>query len=385
MIPIDKKNILLRSDIFEKSKMFILAMLLMALFIPNAYAAVTLHAGDIVKPNASSAGHYIINNTISLAQVEVNSTHAKFIGLDSGNQNIIVVDGAGNLIEVICQGHVNCTMSQTSAVKNLKFTEMATPATDTTNSPGGWGGSSNLMAKTITLVPKDDSVLNIFVNLNSKISNPSITAATILTVPVSSPTEPVYIYLNITKKNFNNSQIDNATIYFKVNKSWILANGLTDIYLGHYDNGWSKLKTDFINSSATVNYYRAYANALSYFAIIGEKSGATQTSPVIETQDVNEETAELPKEPIVEEPKATSSYIIYFIAAIILLIAAYAATKIKTTKENKAPQNKPVIESTPEPKAKYSAPLRVKKSEIHKTNFTVRKDDFNGIKKGLRR
>ncbi len=203
--------------------------------------------------------------------------------------------------------------------------------------------------------------------------------------PPTAPSGSVYHYINITKKNFNNSQIENATIDFKVNKSWISKNNFTRIWLAHYDNGWSKLKTDLVNSTTTVNYYRAYADAFSYFAIVGEKAQAAQTTPPAVEQPkeaVKEEpAAEQPKEPdapVVEEQKATP-YIAYAIAAIILLVAAYATTKIKATKENKAPRNAPVSET----KVKYSVPHQGKKPEIPKTTIAARKDALDDIEKRL--
>ncbi|MFH1472705.1 MAG: PGF-pre-PGF domain-containing protein, partial [Nanoarchaeota archaeon] len=138
-------------------------------------------------------------------------------------------------------------------------------------------------------------------------------------------------------------------------------------WLARYENGWNKLKTDLLNSTATVNYYRAYTNAFSYFAIVGEKAQAPQTSPpAVETpkKAVKEETTtttEQPKEPdasAVEEQKDSPSYIVYLVAVIILLVAAYAATKIKATKEDKAPRNEHGEGAEPEPKRSYHSPVR---------------------------
>ncbi|MCG2723773.1 hypothetical protein L6303_03445, partial [archaeon] len=140
------------------------------------------------------------------------------------------------------------------------------------------------------------------------------------------------------------------------------------------------------NSTATVNYYRAYTNAFSYFAIVGEKAQAAQTSPPAAEppkETVKEETTdEQPKEPdapVVEEPKATPPYFTYVIAVIILLVAAYAATKIKATKEDKAPRNEPVSEPT----AKYFVPHQGKKPEIPKTRIAAQKNNLDDIEKRL--
>lgn len=98
----------------------------MALLIPEAHA-VTLNAGDMVKPNASSSGYYVINNTITLTQLDVNTTDAVFTGLDANNQSVIAIDGAGNFVSTLCRGQINCTIPQTNTIKNVKFTETVVP------------------------------------------------------------------------------------------------------------------------------------------------------------------------------------------------------------------------------------------------------------------
>ncbi|MCG2723686.1 PGF-pre-PGF domain-containing protein, partial [archaeon] len=191
---------------------------------------------------------------------------------------------------------------------------------DTGGTGGGGGSSAPSLTKSMSVTPQEP-LTKITINLKTRVYNPAISATKITAISVQAPSEPVYQYMNITKNNFNNSQIENATIDFKVNKSWILSNNFTRIWLARYDNGWNKLKTELLNSTATTNYYRAYADAFSYFAIIGEKAQTAQAAPPAVEQPkepVKEETnAEQPKEPeapAVEEQKAAPPYYAYFLA-----------------------------------------------------------------------
>lgn len=147
-------------------------------------------------------------------------------------------------------------------------------SSDTSGSSGSSGSSSSSSTATTKSITATPAGMKIIVNLKQELSSPSITAAQISSIPVSAPSEPVYQYINITKNNFNNSQIENATIEFNVNKSWFIKNNITSVYLARYENGWNKLKTELINSTSAYNSYRAYTNSFSYFAIIGETRDA---------------------------------------------------------------------------------------------------------------
>ncbi len=118
----------------------------------------------------------------------------------------------------------------------------------------------------------NEPLTKVVVNLKQSLDSPSITVVKMESVPVSAPQESVYQYINITKNNFNNSQIKNASIEFAVNKSWILAGNFANISLARYENGWSKLKTELTNNTGKQNIYKAYTNAFSYFVIVGEKA-----------------------------------------------------------------------------------------------------------------
>lgn len=140
--------------------------------------------------------------------------------------------------------------------------------------PTGAGGSGfSSQIKSITVNPNG---IKLRVNFESALSNPYVTVTILSNIPVSAPENFVFQYLNITKRNFNNSDIKNATIDFRVEKSRILRNNVTNIYLEHYDGAWSRLRTELIESAPEYNTYRAYAASFSYFAIVGERAKIEQ-------------------------------------------------------------------------------------------------------------
>jgi len=114
------------------------------------------------------------------------------------------------------------------------------------------------------------AITKIEVKLKQMVHNPNLIGEVKKTVPVPKPREIVYQYFNITKVNFNNSMIKNATIEFRVNNSWINENGIKEVYLAKYENGWEKLDTELINKTEKYSYYKVSVDSFSYFAILGE-------------------------------------------------------------------------------------------------------------------
>ncbi len=198
------------------------------------------------------------------------------------------------------------------------------PSSGGTTTPADTSGSTTggtTTTKSIIVAP-NDILTKITVNLKTRVSSPSLSVVKLSSVPVAAPSEKVYQYFNITKSNFNDTNIDNATIEFTINKSWISANDLNNVSLARYENGWNKLKTDLITAGATTNTYKAYAHAFSYFAVIGEKSTAAQ-QPVQQPseQPQQQPTQEQPQQLPTSASQNNLSYIL-IIVAIVLIIGA---------------------------------------------------------------
>ncbi len=149
------------------------------------------------------------------------------------------------------------------------------PVPQPDNSGGGsgssGGGSGSIMTKSIIASMISGKISKISVTLKKELSNPSIIATELDTVPNPISAGHVYKYLNVAKVSFKDSDIDGASIEFKVDKNWIRNNNISKVYLERYDNSWQKLKTELIKSDNEYNTYSATTNGFSYFAVVGEK------------------------------------------------------------------------------------------------------------------
>ncbi|MCK4714427.1 MAG: PGF-pre-PGF domain-containing protein, partial [Candidatus Aenigmarchaeota archaeon] len=88
----------------------------------------------------------------------------------------------------------------------------------------------------------------------------------------------VYQYMELYTRNLDDS-LENATIRFSVNRSWINENGISDdgVALNRYENRWERLVTRKISEGAGTLVYEAETPGFSYFAVTGEN--ATEGEP----------------------------------------------------------------------------------------------------------
>ena len=80
-----------------------------------------------------------------------------------------------------------------------------------------------------------------------------------------------YQYLNITHGEIKEDDIDNLTILFSVNKSWLFQNMMnsSDVYLARLAGSWTILPTRIIGESNAEVNYEADSPGLSMFSIFG--------------------------------------------------------------------------------------------------------------------
>jgi len=96
----------------------------------------------------------------------------------------------------------------------------------------------------------------------------------------SEPVGDVFLFLKISLANIGTSDLQSATIDFKVNKSWIDANSIdpASIKLYRYvGSEWVALDTALSSSDSEFYYYSASTPGFSYFAIAGMKEEAAPT------------------------------------------------------------------------------------------------------------
>jgi len=143
-------------------------------------------------------------------------------------------------------------------------------------------------------------VTQITLNANSTIRNASIMIQPLgKTVFIVNVSGIPYCYFNITTTNLTNADIAQATVEFKVNKSWLNASNIDEatITLSRYsDNHWNALPTVKIGEDNTSLYFKAVTPGFSVFAISGERpvpplisapSATTLPAPAATTKDTS--------------------------------------------------------------------------------------------------
>ncbi len=117
--------------------------------------------------------------------------------------------------------------------------------------------------------------VQITVKESSSASLPSGTPA-----PVATDKGAVFKYLEITKSNITDTDVNNVTVRFIVEKSWTENNSInvsTIVLQRLVGTTWVKLKTTLKEENATVYKFEAASSGLSFFTITGEKKLAAPT------------------------------------------------------------------------------------------------------------
>lgn len=133
----------------------------------------------------------------------------------------------------------------------------------------------------------------IIINANNTIRNAEVTIQQIeKPANVTNVSGIPYRYFNVTTTNLTAMDITNATIEFKVNKTWINESNIdeTTIKLNRYsdiNNNWSVLPTSKVEEDNASLYFESETQGFSLFAISGEEKTArvaTETGAETETE-----------------------------------------------------------------------------------------------------
>lgn len=153
---------------------------------------------------------------------------------------------------------------------------------------------------------EDVAISKITINVKNSVNNIQVIVAKFADKPASITQEvtgKVYHYIEINKTNITDAAINQTTVRFKVEKTWLDANNINDSTVALYrysDNAWNKLGTTKIGElpDDTQNiYYDAVSPGLSVFAISGEaKAVAPAEQPPAEEKPA-EEKREAPSVP----------------------------------------------------------------------------------------
>jgi PGF-pre-PGF domain-containing protein len=140
------------------------------------------------------------------------------------------------------------------------------------------------------------------INANSTIRTAEITVEQLVKpVNITNVSGIPYCYFNVTTTNLTDTNITNATIEFKVNKTWLNERNIdeTTITLNKYSNNhWSVLPTSKIKEDNATLYFASETPGFSLFAISGDEKQTYLASAEPEA----ETGTEVEVEPETEEP-----------------------------------------------------------------------------------
>jgi len=134
---------------------------------------------------------------------------------------------------------------------------------------------SNYEGGPVTIKIDIENLENIILNLNKEIDGGSITTINLKIRPSEvtiNATGEVYGYLEIKLHNISNEDIEDGTIEFKVEKTWLTDSNIdkNNVILQRYvDGNWEDLSTVIDHDTYTHVYYNAEIPGFSYFAISG--------------------------------------------------------------------------------------------------------------------
>jgi len=256
--------------------------------IGSSSATIGVESNEYINASVTYSGSSTASQSASTAFTTKTPT-ISLTGLSSStfiNYTVKVCDYAGNCNK---SSEFNFTTAAAAAV--------APPAAAVGGGGGGIGyqiAVSNVKARTshmwssissgesvlMNVVNPNIGVTNVNINVKNTLANAKIEVASLKAKPddVTAAAATVYQYLQITPTNLKDADITRATIKFRVLKSWLTDNGVSenDIVLFRYaNNAWSTLATTKVDSDGTYVYYEATTTGFSYYAIgTGAVSGA---------------------------------------------------------------------------------------------------------------
>ncbi len=124
------------------------------------------------------------------------------------------------------------------------------------------------------------------VEVKNRANDVRLTITKLATQPASvvhNVTGRVYQYVEIDRSdNINDTNIQTASIKFKVNNTWISGNNIdkNNVYLNRYaNNQWNRLSTTMVSEDANYTYYSTVTPGFSVFVITGEAAAAQVCTP----------------------------------------------------------------------------------------------------------
>ncbi|MFH1229170.1 MAG: PGF-pre-PGF domain-containing protein [Candidatus Aenigmatarchaeota archaeon] len=197
------------------------------------------------------------------------------------------------------------TANYTAASVNRTLTVTAAPLVVNTGSGGSLPaattkvtlvrGNANITVPSIaagkmanvTISKIDDMALRqMNISVQNSVNNIKIVISKLSGLPSSIThviSGKVYHYINISKTNITDAEIDKVYFKFAVNKTWMNQSGVANSNISMYrwaNSRWNELTTTFVSEDTYEIIYQAETPGLSYF-MIGTKAGEVPNAPVV--------------------------------------------------------------------------------------------------------
>ncbi|MBI1936048.1 PGF-pre-PGF domain-containing protein [Candidatus Woesearchaeota archaeon] len=277
----------------------------------------------------------------------------------STSQSIAITLSTVTSATVICYNVTSCDKAGNCITNSsFNFTQTATTSSTTsTSSSSGGGGSAggavssnvdssaarqweSLAAGTSAVLSINNAkiaVVGVIIDVKNALTNPSLTVDSLLSNPRSTAAAAkVYQYLQITRANMLDLDASKITIRFKVPKSWLAANGVSEDNIVLYrfsDDKWNALPTSKTGADVDNILYESTTPGFSTFAIgSGEAAPVAPpaapveqpTTPTAPTGEVTTAaaTAEQPAAPAEAKPGLSKTAMAWIAVLVIVVVAA---------------------------------------------------------------
>ncbi|MBS3060431.1 MAG: PGF-pre-PGF domain-containing protein [DPANN group archaeon] len=258
----------------------------------NAIAAVIVN-GQTLSSTQYADGSVVINGTgLNAGPVEVFVQWTR-----TSNETVSSSGGAAATPTPKTVGGATVEVSVTAGMQPAKA-----GATTTVDIPASI--SEKLGVEKIEIKAKNDIPAGATIEVQKISDKP----ATIAIAPPAAAVGggPVYAYLEITTSGFTTDDVEEATIDFKVAKSWLEENGFTpaDIALNRFHGDvWSELPTEVIEGNGEFVWFSAVSPGFSTFAVLPKISAVGVTEEEAAAAQPTPTPAPTPAPaPVVEEP-----------------------------------------------------------------------------------
>ncbi|MBI5697982.1 MAG: PGF-pre-PGF domain-containing protein [Thaumarchaeota archaeon] len=149
--------------------------------------------------------------------------------------------------------------------------------------------AASKMANVSITKTEDMAVNRIEITVKNSVKNIQVVVTKLAQKPATVVQEvvgKVYHYIEVSKTNITDADVSKVKINFKVEKSWITANGINEstIALNRYaDNKWNKLTTSKVSEDISDIYFEAESPGLSVFVITCEEKVAVLACPTCQS------------------------------------------------------------------------------------------------------